>query len=265
VAAFFQKHRCGEICQALGLRKDHHLREPTHILEIPAHQSCVDALPKFVQIARRTAHCNSVAYPRQIARDREWLEVKIWAASKNGDKAKQLLKEQLEALYEELREVFPLRSRPNWSVEEWQEKLEGWRTASGACIIPYPPDWTNAGIQQLWIFSEKNSSGWIDHRNSRWAMNQIAEDLSQLGTSDSQAETEGVAEADAQATGEHLETSPWSKNCDSKGNVFWLRQSDSLWFWEGDEKWQRFLDDQSNRFWWWNSDTGNWFYEPPEN
>eukprot|EP00931_Biecheleriopsis_adriatica_P100619 TRINITY_DN75898_c0_g1_i1.p1 TRINITY_DN75898_c0_g1~~TRINITY_DN75898_c0_g1_i1.p1 ORF type:complete len:1263 (+),score=280.61 TRINITY_DN75898_c0_g1_i1:395-3790(+) len=260
VSIFFKNHRCGPICQALKLQKDFQLRPPTHLLMVPSIQNCLNVCLKQAAFIRRhrQSRCHSVSVPKhaQEISSRDWMEIRIWATAKNGDKAIELFKEKLEALYADVVQKVAVDPSVRWSAERWQEKLETWRRESKAPIVAFPPDWQRERVREIWVFSDRcDQSGWTEHRNANWASQQIQKELESSRTDEAENASGGNSEQAAQ--------SEWVKRS-YNGRAYWLRQSDQHWFWLDDKNkpWQRYLDAENNRYWWWNDDDQSFFFEP---
>uniref|UniRef100_A0A7S4UNS1 Alpha-type protein kinase domain-containing protein n=1 Tax=Alexandrium monilatum TaxID=311494 RepID=A0A7S4UNS1_9DINO len=256
ISAFFQKHRCGELCRLLNLRKEYDLRAPTHTLHMPGVQDCIrhmlgDDGKEFFQQLREECRLSSLALPRGA--HSEWLDIRMWATQRGGMKAEVLLQRRLQAYYDRTREVVPAEPRPRWDATRWRTQLDAWRCESGASIVAYPSNWQEGpNVQELWVFSEFANGRYL-HENRAMVCQRIREALEE------EAEAAGGNES-LQANASTAEK-VWRQYQDTNRVKYWYREPDGLWFWEHDPQWQRFLDEASDRHWWWNMETGLWFYE----
>ncbi|CAE8620968.1 unnamed protein product [Polarella glacialis] len=177
VSTFFNKHRCGPICKALNLRKDYEVRPPTHIISIPGVQSCLDFLQPRRFWMKKISGANQFIMPKQASKDKDWLDIQLWARPHSGEKFKELVNKSLEVYYEASRQILFLEQKPAWTAEVWKEKLDQWQSSSGAAAVAYPSDWRETAPSELWVFSEKSESGWVDHKKANWALSKIREEL----------------------------------------------------------------------------------------
>lgn len=261
ISAFFQRHKCGALCQQLKLRKEYDLRAPTHVLPMPGVQDCIKHMlaaggKEFFQQLRQDCKLSSLALPREA--HSEWLDIRMWASERGGKKAEMLLQRRLAAFYDRAREVVVAQPRPPWDTARWRSQLDAWRRESGAAVVAYPPDWQDGpNVQEIWVFSEQPAQGRYNHQNRYYACQRIREALKHA--QEEEPQVEGGADP-AQAPESVAEK--WVQYQDTARNKYWYREPDGLWFWETDSQWQRFLDEASDRHWWWNKETGLWFYEP---
>mmetsp|Transcript_27018 Transcript_27018/g.81401 ORF Transcript_27018/g.81401 Transcript_27018/m.81401 type:complete len:1250 (+) Transcript_27018:136-3885(+) len=257
ICAFFQKHKCGEFCQKLRLRKEYDLRAPTHVLRMPGVQDCIRHMlgkdgKDFFQQLRQNCRLSSITLPREA--HSEWLDIRMWATKRGGVRAEQLLQQRLGDFYEKARVVLAVQPRPQWDLERWQAQLESWRRESGAAIVAYPPDWAEGqGVQELWVFSELLAGGRYGHQNRSFACQRIQEALER-------AQGEELLAGAGSSRAPQPES--WRQYQDRNNSKYWYREPDGYWFWESDPQWQRFFDEASRCHWWWNTETGLWFYEP---
>lgn len=251
ISAFFQKHHCGELCQKLKLRKEYDLRAPTHLLPMPGVQDCIKYMlgtdgKDFFRQLRQNCRLSSLALPREA--HSEWLDIRLWATERGGQRAVKLLQERLDSYYHWAREVVRVEQEPPWDSEQWRSQLESWRRESGASLVAYPPDWhVTSRVQEVWVFAEGKQS----QKARAYACQRVREALRHAHDEESK---QVVQQQSSQVA--------WKQYQDVGGSKFWYREPDGLWFWESDPQWQRFLDDASHRHWWWNKETGLWFYEP---
>jgi len=267
VTTFFQKHKCGPLCQQLGLRKEFNLRNPTHEISMPGVSDCITYLlgsddgKDFFASLRETCRISSITVPREA--HKEWLNIRMWATRTGGRKAEELLRKRLQGYYDQARTVVPAEPQPQWDTARWHAQLELWKRESGAAIVLHPPNWQETRVDEIWVFSElRQEEGargtWYYHRNASFASQQIKEALEKAQGEDP-AETQGAADT---AVADKAKPQIWAQYQDRHGAKYWYREPDGLWFWESDPQWQRFFDADSENYWWWNAATGNWFHEP---
>jgi len=118
ITAFFQKHRCGEWCQRLHLRKEHELRAATHIVRMPGVPDCIayllsDCRALFSQMTSGKG-VSFVSVPREANND--WLEVRMWATERAGARATEILKKKVEGFYDKTRLLVTVEPVPQWDV-----------------------------------------------------------------------------------------------------------------------------------------------------
>eukprot|EP00811_Abedinium_folium_P010130 NODE_1936_length_2331_cov_18.829855.p1 GENE.NODE_1936_length_2331_cov_18.829855~~NODE_1936_length_2331_cov_18.829855.p1 ORF type:complete len:549 (-),score=130.96 NODE_1936_length_2331_cov_18.829855:202-1848(-) len=259
IRAFFQKHKCGELCQKLKLHKEYDLCEPTRTLSMPGVTDCIRHMigredAHFFTMLRQKCRISSITVPREAHSD--WLSIRIWATPHGSQKALVLLQNRLDEFYAEARVIVSVEPVPAWNCEQWLESLQAWRRESGAPIIAYPPDWQEQSkVTELWIFSSliaQGGGGRYNHQNRKFAVDRIEEALTAAGLDG--ADLPGSLALEPQEE-------RWGQYQDRHGAKYWFREPDGLWFWEADPQWQRFFDDARERHWWWNSETAVWFYE----
>eukprot|EP00927_Polykrikos_kofoidii_P034799 TRINITY_DN29440_c0_g1_i1.p1 TRINITY_DN29440_c0_g1~~TRINITY_DN29440_c0_g1_i1.p1 ORF type:complete len:1197 (-),score=231.02 TRINITY_DN29440_c0_g1_i1:162-3674(-) len=255
VRSFFQKHKCGPLCQKLKLRKEYDLCDPTHVIKMPGtpgcvSHMCVEASTAFYQQLRNECRISSMTLPREAHSD--WLDIRIWAARKGVEKADRRLQTRLCEYYEKEREVIIVEPTPNWTAAQWKQKLDAWRKESGTAIIPFPHDWEEDSrlVRELWLFAQQQ-----DFR--RWAEKNIVKALEQAAV-----EAQAGSENDVTPANEGQQVEAWASYQDNEGARYWYREPDGLWFYETDKNWDRFFDEACALHWWWNHETGLWFYEP---
>jgi len=295
IRAFFQKHRCGDLCKKLGLKKERDLCDPTHKVKMPGVLNCIKWLlaghgkggggddgKSFFRNLRDNCRVSTVVVPHEVSSD--WLDINMWATMKGGSKATEMLERRLEQYYERNRakEVVPVRPA-GWTTARWEEQLTKWTDASGATVIAWPPNWrdeASGGVKEIWVFADDRAGKGYARA---YACKQIKELLQHLprevdepaeaeaGASSSTAAAAAAAATDrteAGCPGEGEEAASastpqsWKQFQDHSGNKYWHREPDGKWFYERDTRWQRFLDDGTQKHWWYNLEGGLWFFEP---
>jgi hypothetical protein len=278
---FFQKHRCGELCQKLGLSRNYeHLKtDPTHMIKIPGSPGCIKHMQAEVDsalakdLAEKGGKISAIRLPKEAYTD--WLNISIWARPEagrdRGEVIQKLLKNGLDNYCQASREVLQVDSELRWSVDCWDEQLAIWRNSSGAWIIPYPQDWREQQrVQELWIFTDAGTSA-----NRSGVVQQIRQALNSASPSQTTLNLEMALQGGATSSPSSYYRSSrhanydissndgWTKSRDQvSGKKYWYRESDSLWFFEDDNRWSRFFDSSIQANGWWNAETGIWFHEP---
>lgn len=289
VRMFFHKHKCGELCAKLHLKKEYDLCEPNLLFPMPCFKDCISFLlgvhQPTIWAARHKYKVSSITIPREPTGN--WGSIRVWGDKRGLGKMKDKLQEILEQWYSMARYQVKVEGHIPWDVTRWREKVEAWNRDCGLCVLLYPPDWQDLkAVQEIWVFSTwRGIEKGYDHTDSHAATTTIREELAKAyvaapnNTSSSTTTTvsSGAAMDDlpvaCSVEEQHLrenQESDWAAEAgppqrwsryQSHGKRYWYREPDGMWFWEDSREWTRYVDDKGLH-WWFNDINGEWFYEP---